>query len=134
VTEHTGPFRADALGPSTYAHGTVLPPGGRMILLAGTSPLDATGALVAPGDVAEQMRVTVENARAALRHVGADIGAIVRARIYVASSERTDLFAAWQAFTAIFDGSEFPSTLVGVTVLAYPDQMVEVEFDALVPA
>ncbi|MCR2809730.1 MULTISPECIES: RidA family protein [unclassified Microbacterium] len=133
MPEHTGPFRADALAPTTYAHGITLPADGRMILLAGMSPLDASGAVVAPGDVTEQMRVTVQNARTVLRHAGADLDAIVRARIYIASAERAELYAAWQAFTGIFDGSEFPSTLVGVTVLAYPDQLVEVEFDAIVP-
>lgn len=134
TTATARPFRADALGPTPYAHGVELPERGRMVLLAGMSPVDRTGALLHPGDVTAQMERVVELTAETLAHVGGDLSSIVRARIYVASADRAELFTAWTAFTRALEGYEFPSTLVGVTVLAYPDQLVEVEFDALLPA
>ena len=37
------------------------------------------------------------------------------------------MVAAWNVVRGVFGGHEVPSTLVGVAVLGYPDQLVEVE-------
>ena len=71
---------------------------GRMVFTAGACPLDADGATVAVGDVAGQARQVMDN-----------------------------LVAAWDVVRAAFGGHDAPSTLVGVTVLGHPDQLVEVE-------
>ena len=39
----------------------------------------------------------------------------------------TSLVAAWNEVAAGFGEHDPPSTLVGVTVLGYPDQLVEIE-------
>ncbi len=51
----------------------------------------------------------------------------MKTTVYVASSNRSDLVAAWQVVHRHFGDHEPPSTLLGVTVLGYPDQLVEVE-------
>jgi enamine deaminase RidA (YjgF/YER057c/UK114 family) len=43
------------------------------------------------------------------------------------SSDRSDLSAAWGVVHGHFGPHEPPSTLLGVSVLGYPDQLVEVE-------
>jgi enamine deaminase RidA (YjgF/YER057c/UK114 family) len=50
-------------------------------------------------------------------------------RVLVASSDRDDLVAAWQALKALLPDMP-PATLQGVTVLGYPDQLVELEIVA----
>ncbi len=53
--------------------------------------------------------------------------------MYVASSSRADLVAVWQEVAAYFGEHDAPSTLLGVSVLGYPDQLVEVEAVAATP-
>ena len=45
-----------------------------------------------------------------------------------------DLVAAWDVVSAAFGEHDAPSTLFGVTVLGWPDQMVEIEAVAVVTA
>jgi len=43
------------------------------------------------------------------------------------AADRRDLVAAWDVVRVAFGGHDAPSTLVGVTVVGSPDQLVEVE-------
>ena len=52
---------------------------------------------------------------------------MVKTTVYVASPRRDDLVAAWGAVRDWFGDHDAPSTLLGVGVLGYPDQLVEVE-------
>ena len=61
------------------------------------------------------------------RAAGAGLDDVVKTTVYVASSDRSDLVAAWEVVHRHFGEHEPPSTLLGVTVLGYPDQLVEVE-------
>ena len=53
--------------------------------------------------------------------------------MYVASSDRSDLVVAWDVVRRHFGDHDPPSTLLGVGVLGYPDQLVEVEAIAALP-
>jgi enamine deaminase RidA (YjgF/YER057c/UK114 family) len=57
---------------------------------------------------------------------GSDASGIVQTRIYVVG-DRQDLVQAWDVIAARLDPHRPPSTLLGVTVLGYPDQLVEIE-------
>ncbi len=109
-----------------YAYAAVTDPG-RMVFTAGACPLDADGATVAVGDVAGQAQQVMANLTTALEAAGAGLGDVLKTTVYVATSDRADLLAAWQVVREAFGEHEAPSTLVGVTVLGYPDQLVEVE-------
>jgi hypothetical protein len=50
----------------------------------------------------------------------------------VASSRQEDLVAAWEVIRDSFGRHDVPSTLMGVTVLGYKDQLVEIEAVAAV--
>ncbi|MGY1804621.1 RidA family protein [Blastococcus sp. SYSU D00922] len=113
-------------GTAPYAYAAVTDPG-RMVFTAGACPLDADGATVAVGDVAGQARQVMENLEAALRGAGAGLGDVLKTTVYVATTDRSDLVAAWDVVRAAFGEHDAPSTLVGVTVLGWPDQLVEVE-------
>ncbi len=109
-----------------YAYAAVTDPG-RMVLTAGACPLDADGATVAVGDVVGQARQVMANLATALEASGAGLGDVLKTTVYVATTDRADLHAAWSVVREAFGGHDAPSTLVGVTVLGYPDQLVEVE-------
>ena len=117
---------AGLAGTAPYAYAAVTDPG-RMAFTAGACPLDADGTTVAVGDVAGQARQVMANLVTALEGAGAGLGDVLKTTVYVATTERSDLVAAWDVVRAAFGDHDAPSTLVGVTVLGYPDQLVEVE-------
>jgi enamine deaminase RidA (YjgF/YER057c/UK114 family) len=97
-----------------------------LLFTAGACPLDADGAVVAPDDIGTQAGVAVDNLIAVLRMYGSDASDIVQTRIYVVG-DRQDLVQAWDVIAARLAPHRPPSTLLGVTVLGYPDQLVEIE-------
>jgi enamine deaminase RidA (YjgF/YER057c/UK114 family) len=109
-----------------YAYAAVTPPG-KLVFTAGACPLDQDGAVVSPGDVVAQAQQVMANLAVALGAAGAELTDVAKTTVYVASSSRTDLVTAWQVVRAAFGDHDAPSTLVGVAVLGYPDQLVEVE-------
>jgi enamine deaminase RidA (YjgF/YER057c/UK114 family) len=113
-------------GGAPYAYAAVTDPG-RMVFTAGACPIDADGTTVAVGDVVGQARQVMENLVAALDGGGAALTDVLRTTVYVATSDRSQLVAAWEVVRAAFGDHDAPSTLVGVTVLGHPDQLVEVE-------
>jgi enamine deaminase RidA (YjgF/YER057c/UK114 family) len=113
-------------GSAPYAYAAVTDPG-RMVFTAGACPLDADGATVPLGDVAGQARQVMDNLVAALAGAGAELTDVLKTTVFVATSDRRDLVAAWDVVRAAFGEHDAPSTLVGVTVLGYRDQLVEVE-------
>lgn len=98
---------------------------GGLVFTAGACPLDEGGAVVAPGDVEAQAARTVENLVEALAREGAGIEQLVKTTIYVATSDRADLIRAWNVVAARI--GRVPSTLLGVAVLGYEGQLVEIE-------
>jgi enamine deaminase RidA (YjgF/YER057c/UK114 family) len=113
-----------------YAYAATAPADARLVFLAGSCPLDAR--TVAVGDPAGQAAACVANLRQALADAGADITDVVSTRVLVASSRQADLVAAWEVVRDAFGEHDVPSTLMGVTVLGYDDQLVEVEAVAAV--
>jgi enamine deaminase RidA (YjgF/YER057c/UK114 family) len=103
-----------------------------VIFTAGACPLDDAGRTVCPGDPVGQARQVMANLRVALDAAGAQLTDVVKTTVFVASSDRADLVAAWRVVRDTFGDHDPPSTLVGVTVLGYQDQLVEVEAVAAV--
>jgi enamine deaminase RidA (YjgF/YER057c/UK114 family) len=114
-----------------YAYAAVASPGA-LVFTAGACPLDPAGETVAPGDVAAQAEQVMQNLRTALREAGADLGDVLKTTVYVATTRREDLVTAWEVVRRHFGEHDAPSTLLGVSVLGYPDQLVEVEAVATV--
>jgi enamine deaminase RidA (YjgF/YER057c/UK114 family) len=116
-----------------YAYAAVAPVGA-LVFTAGACPLDESGATVGPGDVRAQARQCATNLLAALAASGAGRCDVLKTTVYVASAERTDLVAAWEEIRSAFGTHDAPSTLLGVAVLGYADQLVELEAVALRPS
>lgn len=114
-----------------YAYAAVAPPGA-LVFTAGACPLDENGVVVAPGDVGLQARQAVANLADALEAAGSGLSGVLKTTIYVASADRGDLVAAWDVIRAVFADHDAPSTLLGVSVLGYSGQLVEIEAVAVV--
>lgn len=110
-----------------YAYAAVAHGVTRLVFTAGACPLDDSGETVAVGDVPGQAEQVMANLRTALGAAGADLTDVVKTTVYVASSRQADLTAAWEVVHRHFGDHDVPSTLLGVAVLGYRDQLVEVE-------
>ena len=115
-----------------YAYAATGPANARLIFLAGACPLNADGSTAAVGDYAGQAAKVIENLRIALADSGASMTDVIMTRVLVASSRQPDLVTAWEVVREAFGEHDAPSTLTGVTVLGYTDQLVEVEAIAAV--
>ena len=81
---------------------------------------------------AGQAAKCVENLRVALAEAGARLEDVASTRVLVASTSQADLVTAWEVIRDAFGDHDVPSTLLGVTVLGYDDQLVEIEAVAAV--
>ncbi len=110
-----------------YAYAATAPKDARFVFLAGACPLNDDGTTAAVGDYAGQAAVCVDTMARALAAAGATLRDVINTRVLVASSSQADLVAAWQVVRDAFGDHDVPSTLMGVTVLGYDDQLVELE-------
>ncbi|MFE4690011.1 RidA family protein [Streptomyces sp. NPDC056749] len=115
-----------------YAYAATAPADSRLIFLAGACPLNEDGSTAAVGDYAGQTAKAFENMRTALADAGASLEDVISTRVLVASSRQEDLVTAWGVVRSGFGDHDAPSTLLGVTVLGYHDQLVEIEAVAAV--
>ena len=117
-----------------YAYAASVSGSVSLVFTAGACPLDDQGNTVAIGDYAEQARQAMINLQIALHDAGAELCNVVKSTVYVASADRADLQTAWEVVRDAFGGHDAPSTLLGVAVLGYEDQLVEVEAIAAMPS
>lgn len=113
--------------PLGYNQAEVTTGATRHLTIAGQTATDATGAPQHPGDIRGQLALALDNLHAVLRAAGMDWPNLTRLAIYT-----TDVDAALAAFDILGarlgpTGAMPPMTLVGVTRLALPPLMVEIE-------
>lgn len=115
-----------------YAYASKVPAGMNLLFLAGACPLNQSGRVSNIGDYRLQAKLCVENLKEALKECGATLESVVYTRVLVASTNQFDLVTAWEEIRKEFGDHDVPSTLSGVTVLGYKNQLVEVEAVAAV--
>jgi len=124
-------IRADGLYQGApYAYAAVAPTGS-LVFTAGACPIDADGAVSAPGDYVAQAELAMANLVTALTAAGARLTDVLKTTVYVASADQGDLVSVWQVMATAFGAHDAPSTLLGVSVLGYAGQLVEIEAVAL---
>jgi enamine deaminase RidA (YjgF/YER057c/UK114 family) len=102
---------------------------GDMVLQSGTTAIDRQGNVQGVGDIARQVEAIMTIAEWSMGKAGGTLEDVVRSRIYV-----TDIRLADQAARALaryFRDVRPTSTLVQVNSLARPEQLIEIEFDAV---
>ena len=96
------------------------------MVTAGAVPLEAEGNLAGPGDLASQTRQVLVNLAVALGAAVALGDDVLKTTVYVVAGDRADLVAGWR----VVQRSELAaaaSTLLGVSLLGYEGQLVEIE-------
>jgi enamine deaminase RidA (YjgF/YER057c/UK114 family) len=107
--------------------------GSGLVFAAGACPLDEHGEVVAPGDREAQAARVVDNLLAALADAGAGgAESLLKTTVYVVADERADLVRVWDVVAVRLGRA--PSTLLGVSFLGYPEQLVEIEAVAVLPS
>ena len=102
---------------------------GPFVFVSGTTSLDAKGR-VQGKDAAAQTAITMRKIEAALKSAGCRLADLTQMTIYV--TDIRDMGAVVKALGKALKGSVITSTLVGVTALAVPGLLVEIEAMAVV--
>lgn len=116
-----------------YAHivTSELPPGSRLVVIAGQVGADSTGRIVAT-DAAEQMRVAYDNLERALHLAGASWDDVLKTTTIL--TRATDIVALREFRAKRFANRPAPAnTLIVVQALYDPAVLFEVEALAVIP-
>ena len=111
--------------PPGYSHAAVASEG-RLVVTAGAVPLDPDGNLVGSEDYVAQTRQVLDNLALALEAAGAKTDDVLKTTVYVVTEDRADLTSVWQVVQESGVAAA-ASTLLGVSLLGYEDQLVEIE-------
>ena len=99
---------------------------GRELFVAGQVPLDSSGSLVGKEDPRRQSEACLDNLQILLDVHGFELDDIRRLVVYVVG-EHQNLLDAWDAVRSWFGSHVPPATLLGVSLLGYRQQLVEID-------
>jgi enamine deaminase RidA (YjgF/YER057c/UK114 family) len=117
--------------PNGFAH-VVTSTHRTTIHVSGQVAYDATGAVVGVGDLAAQTRQVYENIQKALAGAGASMSDVVKTVLFVRDLSPDKAVIIREARQPFFGPGQVPaSTMVGVSSLARPDLLLEVEAIAM---
>lgn len=100
---------------------------------AGACPLDSDGRVVTLGDIPAQTWRALEDLKITLQEADCQQSDVVKTTVFVASSSRDDLLQAWSEYERVYGADGPPSTLLGVAVFGWPEQLVGIEAIAVRP-
>lgn len=112
-----------------FSHIAIAPEGGRIAYIAGQVALAPDFSLIGGDDLGEQTKAAMRNVKIALDAIGADWGDVVRRTIYTLHPTEYETITA--AIEEVQGSTEHPAqTIAGVTGLAVPGLLVEIEVTA----
>ena len=110
----------------------VIASGGKTLYVSGQTAWDSQKRLIGGGDLEGQARQAFANVQAVVEAAGGRLADVVSLRIYVVDYRPEKAAAVGSAFRDFFSGETKPaSTWVGVTALADPGFLIEVEATAV---
>lgn len=101
---------------------------GPYVHVAGTTAVDASGALIGEGDAYAQTVFILRKIEDALGQAGASMSQVVRTRMFVTDIARFEEFG--RAHGEFFGSIRPASTMVEVKALVDPAMLIEIEADA----
>ncbi len=105
----------------------------RVLFCSGQTSVDAEGRPVHPGDMRAQMGQVLDNLETVLNNAGLQLSDVVRLHYYTTDVDRFNTEAAEVAGMRLGEaGCQPTTTLLGVTRLAFPELLVEIEATAVV--
>lgn len=105
--------------------------GKKSLYCAGQTSVDAEGKPAHEGDMAGQIRQSLDNLESVLKEAGFSLSDVVRLNYYTTDVDK--LFGSYEVLTSRLAeaGCQPASTLLGVTRLAFPELMIEIEATAV---
>ena len=102
----------------------------RVLVCSGQAAMSPDGVPQHAGDLAAQVTLALDNVEAVLKDGGMTLADVVRLNVF--TTDVDGMMGAWPALAERFAaaGIRPTSTLVGVTRLAFPELMVELEATA----
>ncbi len=103
----------------------------RTLVCSGQTAIDADGNAIHSGDIAAQLKVALDNLEEVLHKADFSLSDVVRMIIYTTDVDK--LISVYESMAARLAKAKCQTTqtLVGVTRLAFPDLMVEIEATAM---
>ena len=114
-----------------YNQGEVVTGETRTLYLAGQTSVNADGQPQHPGDMAAQLALATDNIEAVLQQADMTLANVVRMNIYTVDVDAFFEHYGVLAGRLTAAGVAPPGTLLGVTRLAFPELMVELEATAV---
>lgn len=119
----------ELFSPPGFSH-VAMASGQRLVFVAGQTALAPDFSVIGEGDLAAQTRAAMESVGIALRAAGAGWDDVVRRTIYTtAPTEFAVIASAIAEVTG--EAADPPQTIIGVTGLALPPLMIEIEVTAI---
>jgi enamine deaminase RidA (YjgF/YER057c/UK114 family) len=84
-----------------------------------------------PGDIGAQLTQALDNLETVLAQAGSDLAHVVRLNYYTTDVDA--LLGVWPLIVQRLADNRPASTLLGVSRLAFPEMLIEIEATALVP-
>jgi enamine deaminase RidA (YjgF/YER057c/UK114 family) len=114
-----------------FNQGELVEGASRVLVLSGQGAAAADGTLLHAGDFAAQMSLSLDNIETVLKEAGMTLGNVVRINVFTTDVDA--MMDTWGDLAKRFAaaGVRPTSTLVGVTRLAFPEMMVEIEATAV---
>jgi enamine deaminase RidA (YjgF/YER057c/UK114 family) len=117
--------------PAGYSH-VVHATGSRLAFVAGQAALDQGFAVVGEGDLAAQTRQVMTNLQHALDELGAGWDDVVKATVYTTQPHEYETIGRAMA-EAMGDAAPPAQVIAGVTGLALPELLIEIELVVSLP-
>jgi 2-iminobutanoate/2-iminopropanoate deaminase len=108
----------------------VVASGAKAVFISGQTAWDANKTIVAR-TLGEQTRQALRNVRAAVEAAGGNLEDIVALRIYIVHQAEQDLGPVGSALREVFTTNPPTSSWIGVSSLAVPDFLIEIEATAV---
>jgi enamine deaminase RidA (YjgF/YER057c/UK114 family) len=131
IVEHLNP---DGLHKNpAYSQLVVVSGSYKTAYIGGINAVDASGQIIAKGDLKGQTEQVFKNLSIALKAAGATLENIVKWNIYTVQGQ--DLRRGYEVFQKVWGTRSNPPVITGVFVsaLAHPDFLVELDAIAIIP-
>jgi enamine deaminase RidA (YjgF/YER057c/UK114 family) len=104
---------------------------GRTLICSGQTAIDAEGNLAHAGDIAAQLKLSLDNLETVLEQAGFSLADVVRMTIHTTDVDA--LLEAWPTLVGRLKEGECRASqaLLGVARLAFPELLVEIEATAM---
>ncbi|HEV3099876.1 MAG TPA: RidA family protein [Candidatus Udaeobacter sp.] len=110
----------------------VVASGRKMVFISGQTAWDAQKNIVGGDNLLEQARQALRNVKAAIEAAGGSLKDVVALRIYIVNYRPENAAAVGSALKEFFPQNPPASTWIGVSTLAVPEFLIEIEATAVV--